>query len=145
MRCPACGADVPDGYAFCDRCGASLDSEGPAPVVTYGGSVPSGASQSAWMPTTSLVLGIIAVVMSLVACVPYVCFCSALSPLLGIGAIVLGMMGRSAPDSSGQQRATWGIILGIAGAAIWTVMLILQIALGVGVGLIETNAFGNLF
>jgi len=72
-------------------------------------------TQSNGLALTSMILGIISIVM--------VCCCAYISPLLGIAAIVLGFMGKSKGQSGGMSMA--GIITGAFGALAAIVLLIL--------------------
>jgi hypothetical protein len=140
MRCPNCGSEVREGANFCAACGSSIGTvaHAPAPDYTAPYSAPAAAAtrQSSWVPTTSLVLGIIAIVLSLLACLPIIGYCACVEPLVGIGAVVLGIIGRSDPEVSERKKATWGIILGIVGTIIMIALLILGLVLGVGLGIL---------
>ena len=77
-------------------------------------------------------LGVVSVVLSLVACLPVVAWCSVLEPVTAIVAIVLGIVGRSSGNEADRSKTTWGIVLGIAATIIWIALLILGLIFGIG-------------
>ncbi|NTV39208.1 MAG: hypothetical protein HGA51_04520 [Demequinaceae bacterium] len=91
--------------------------------------MPSGPAPTAknWMGIVSLIIGIIGI---LLAC----CWGSGI--LFAAGAVVLGMLGKKAVDAgeaNNRGLANVGFILGIVGAALSVVVIILSIA-GVATG-----------
>ena len=88
-------------------------TEIPPPPPAYGAPVPpAGANPPKnWMGLTSLILGIVAVLLG--------CCCGS-GLLLGPGAIVLGYLGKQAAakgEASNGNLANVGFILGIVGVA----------------------------
>jgi hypothetical protein len=106
---------------------------GAAPAAPYG--VPYGApygpppaSQGGGVAIASLVLGIIAVVLGFMTCIPYLNYCTCfLEPVVALIAIVLGIVGLSSSEPMHKAKATWGLILGIVGIVIWIALLILAL------------------
>jgi hypothetical protein len=130
-RLTLCGAQVPEGNAFCNECGTRVDGE-PASAPDGGYytpyAPPAVPGQSVGLATTSLVLGIISVVMSLISCVPFVSYCTCIAvPIMALIGVILGFVGISNPAGKGQ--AVWGIVLNILAVVICIVLVILY-ALG---------------
>lgn len=105
--CPKCRTQNPETATFCSACGSPLVVPGSAsPVMEY----PAGPVETSGKATASLVLGI----LGLVIC-----------PLLGIVAIVLGLVAKAEIRRSGGRLrgdgfALAGIILGI----VWLVLIV---------------------
>jgi hypothetical protein len=130
--CPNCGAQVPEGNAFCNECGARV---GGVPQSTpdggyldpYAAPVAQGGSGGG-MATASLVLGVASVVMSLLSCVPFVSYCTCIAvPVMALIGVILGFVGISNPAGKGQ--AIWGIVLNILAVVICIALVVLY-ALG---------------
>jgi uncharacterized membrane protein HdeD (DUF308 family) len=81
------------------------------------------------MATASLVLGIIAVVLSgLCFCIPF--FGQAPALILGVMALIFGAVGmKKRPEKANQAKA--GLVLGIISVAVAAAVLIIYGALGV--------------
>ena len=131
--CPNCGAQVPEGNAFCNGCGTRVNS-------TYA-SVPDGGyldpyaapaaqgGSGSGTAISSLVLGIVSVVLGLLSCVPFIQYCTCIAvPIMAVVGLILGIVGLSNPAAKG--KATWGIVLNILAVVICIALVILY-ALGV--------------
>jgi hypothetical protein len=86
------------------------------------------------MATASLVLGIVATVLSLLSCIPYVNYCTCwMGPIVGVVGIVLGAVGRSSAGPSRQSMATWGLVLGIVSIIITIAVIVLYLLMFLGI------------
>jgi uncharacterized membrane protein YtjA (UPF0391 family) len=164
MRCPSCGSEAGPGAGFCPQCGAYIDAGNPSPpgyappgappAAPYGASYgapygPPPAFQGGGVAIASLVLGIIAVVLGFMTCIPYLNYCTCfLEPVVALIAIVLGIVGlSSSADAQGKGHlgpdlgdcrdshldraacsgSAWGCQPGrVAGDAVFALMLALH-------------------
>ena len=158
MKCDECGTQASGEDLFCGECGAILASPPPeeqagAPISDR---VPEPASPAP-SPSSSFdappardaranaafVLGIISVGAVVAACLPLPGLFTCIAPIPGIIAIILGAIAKRDIEARGGaqedlKRARQGMILGIVGTAIYSVMLAFGILLSIGIGLLES-------
>jgi predicted nucleic acid-binding Zn ribbon protein len=159
MKCPECGAQASEQDLFCGECGAILaparpDTPGEAPTADLSVEVlpsePSFASPSYGAAArdsranVAFILGIVSVGSVILSCLPVVSLLSCFGPIAGIAAIILGAIVKRGIQARGglpedRKRAHQGMILGIAGMAIYLVMIVLGFLLSIGISLL-----GNL-
>ena len=155
LFCGECGAilapALPDepvdvsAVGWLDEPAAPLSPD--LPLETFPPAPPSGPAPST--PTirdsranVAFVLGVVSIGAILASCIPFLgsligCF----GPVAGIVAIILGAVVKRDIKARGGFQQDWkrahqGIILGIAGIAIYGVLLVLGVLLGVGAGLL---------
>ena len=78
-----------------------------------------------------------------VACLPLSSLSACIAPIPGIIAIILGAIAKRDIEARGGAQEDWkrarqGMILGIVGTAIYSVMLAFGILLSIGIGLLES-------
>ena len=158
MICPNCGSDIRAGEAFCPQCGAEVSAgdfapqgqpapsyapQGappPPPPGAYYGAPP--VSQGGGLATTSLILGIISTVFSLMSCIPYINYCTCIvGPIVAVVAIVLGIVAMSSAGPMHKSKATWGLVLGIVSIVITIVLVVLSVLGLVSLALISESSY----
>jgi len=162
MRCPECGTQASDEDLFCGECGAILAPalpDEPVDVPTFDwpdeaaartpldllpepSPPPSTAAIRDSRANVAFILGVVSVGSIVVSCIPFLgsligCF----GPVAGIVAIILGALVKRDVRAQGGPQEDWkrahlGMILGIAGIAIYGVLLVIGILFGVGAGLL---------
>ncbi len=135
MNCNQCGTEVPEGSAFCTKCGARIAPQNvpppqppgyaampnpanelpPAPPYAHATQpVYTGARRTSGMAIASLVLGIASFLFDWLLLIP-----SLLGLIFGIVAVV--QIGRN-PGMGGKAMAIIGIILSVVAALIWLLL-----------------------
>ena len=132
--CMKCGGQCADQAMQCPRCGAMLGMQNSGHVSqrpSGGGSQFSGGSFSPQNPSggpglaiASMVLGIVSLILTCI--LPYV------SWVLAIVGIVLAAIAKKKAKSG---MATAGLVCSIIALAVWVVVIILLVVVGVSVGL----------
>jgi len=119
--CSNCGAEVSDGFAFCEKCGTPVDGGAPqaagAPVYN--------AQQSYAQPQDKNGLAIGGFVCSLVG---FLC-CQLVTPV-GLILSIVGLSKAKKLNGAGKGLAIAGIIIGAIGIALGILYIILY-AIGV--------------
>jgi hypothetical protein len=162
MRCPECGTLASDEDLFCGECGAilapSLPDE-PVDVPAFDALDETATPPSLELPletsplpstpavrdsraNVAFILGVVSIGSIVVSCIPVLgsligCF----GPVAGIVAIILGTVVKRDIKARGGLQEDWkrahqGMILGIAGIAIYGVLLVIGVLFGVGAGLL---------
>jgi hypothetical protein len=162
MRCPECGTLASDEDLFCSECGAilapSLPGE-PVDVPAFDALDETATPppldlplETSPLPSTpavrdsraniAFILGVISAASIVASCIPIIgsligCF----GPVAGIVAIILGAVVKRDIKARGGLQDDWkrahqGMILGIAGIAIYGVLLVIGVLFGVGAGLL---------
>ena len=130
MNCNQCGTEVPEGSAFCTKCGARLAAQNvppagyaampnpanelPPPPPVYASATPpvyTGTKRTSGMAIASLVLGIASFLFDWLLLIP-----SLLGLIFGIVAVT--QIGKN-PGMGGKTMAVVGIILSVVAALIW--------------------------
>lgn len=163
MRCPECGTTASDEDLFCGECGAILapalpDEPVDVPKVDWPvepaappplDDLPLEPSPPSSTPAVrdsranvAFVLGVVSVGAIVASCIPFFgsligCF----GPVAGIVAIILGAVAKRDIRARGGPQEDWkrahqGLILGIAGIAIYVGLLVIGVLFGVGAGLL---------
>ncbi len=162
MRCPECGTLVSDEDLFCGECGAILapslpdepvdvlPADGPVePAVPLPLDLPLEPSPPSATPAVrdsraniAFILGVVSVASIVASCIPILgSLIGCVGPVAGIVAIILGAVAKRDIRARGGLQDDWnrahqGMILGIAGIAIYGVLLVIGILFGVGAGLL---------
>ena len=120
--CASCGAEVSEGYAFCEKCGAPVDGAQAAPAQpVYNAAAP--AKQSNGMAIGGFVC-------SLLGFLGVLC-CGGLLSIVGLILSIIGLKKAKELDGAGKGLAIAGIVLGalgLLGGAIWTIISIIAAA-----------------
>lgn len=162
MKCPECGTPASEEDLFCGECGAILAPalpdepvDDPAfdwldePAAPLPFDLPLEPSPPPSTPAVrdsranvAFILGVVSVGSIVASCIPFLgslvgCF----GPVAGIVAIILGAVVKRDIRARGGLQEDWkrahqGMILGIAGIAIYGVLLVIGVLLGVGAGLL---------
>ena len=94
------------------------------------------------MATASLVLGIVAAVLSLMSCIPYINYCTCIvGPIVAVVAIVLGSVSMSSAGPMHKPKASWGLGLGIVSILITIVLVILSVLGLVSLALLSESSY----
>jgi hypothetical protein len=140
VQCPECGATASEDDLFCGEC-ATILIAGPAAERPVAPGQRERAEATQAMLTrranAAFILGVIAVALVAVYCVPVVNMITCVQPLVGIAGIVLGALTlRDIPSQGGpardQKRARQGLILSIVGITLYLAVIVLSILLGAG-------------
>jgi hypothetical protein len=88
---------------------------------------------------TAYVLGIASLALAALSCVPFVSVFACVEPIVGVIAIILGSMVKRDIDTRGgsaqdRRRAHQGMVMGIVGTAIFFVLMLVTVIMGVGLG-----------
>ena len=130
MICKVCNTDNKPGAVFCENCGATLEQ---APVTCDVETTVPATDPGKTLNLISLILGIASLALGIIcSCIT----CGGILPsLLGVAAIVLGAIGMKKSKSAGfsGKMGMIGLILGIAGVVIVTLLGIIIAVLG-GIG-----------
>ncbi len=156
MNCPECGAPASEADLFCGECGAILapalpDEPGEPPSPDLSPEIlppPPAFTDSSLAPAVrdsranlTFILGIVSVGSLALNCLAPLSLLGCLGPIAGIVAIVLGAIVKRDIRARGGlpedwKRAHQGMILGIAGTAVYVVLMVLGVLLSIGVGLL---------
>ena len=113
--CPMCGEMIAAGAPKCRFCGAVFDPR----LRGSGSSMQRGQSQQG-LAITSMVLGILSL-------------CGCFGPVSGIAAVIIGVVAgngmKRSKNFEGKGMATAGVVMGIIGAILWTIIMILYVVL----------------
>jgi hypothetical protein len=93
--------------------------------------------------TVALILGILSLGSIVLSCIPFLSIVACGAPLVSIAAIVLGAIVRRDIDARGglaedRQRAQLGMFLGIGGLALYVILIVGGIVLGLGISMLDT-------
>lgn len=155
LFCGECGAivapalpdesvDVPE-VGWPDEPAAPLSPDLPLetfPPTPLSSPAPSTPAIRDWRANVAFVLGLVSIGAIVASCIPLLgTLISCLGPVAGIVAIILGAVVKRDIRGLGgleedRKRAHQGMILGIAGIAIYGVLLVLGLLLGIGAGLL---------
>jgi hypothetical protein len=153
MKCDECGTPASEQDLFCAECGAVLAApavdevaETPAYELPLDQqlppALPSGQERDATAAPDSrariaLILGIVSIGSVVLTCLPIFGLIGCVGPVVGIAAIILGAIVKRDVRARGGleqdwKRANLGMVLGVAGLALYFVFLALTIVLGIG-------------
>ena len=139
MKCDECGAMMSEDDLFCSECGAVLS----VPALPTQEEVQESAAPAAPDITrdsragAAYALGIVSIGLAAISCIPLVSVVSCMGPIAGLAAIVLGALVKRdsrtlAIQEHDRRRAHQGLVMGIAGIAIYALAAIVGLVLGLG-------------
>lgn len=116
MYCPKCRKEMAEGAAYCDRCGAQLNSYGQPESTTGGG---QNGTRVAIPYNTMCVIGAVISGISL-----FVPFC-------GIGGFILSRIGKKQIEETGERGknlALAGMVIGGVTTGVTAISIIMLLA-----------------
>lgn len=129
--CPNCGAQLAEGAAFCNNCGAAQNAAPvvyPEPVYQYQEPVEAQPEGPTGKAKTFGLVALICGIASIVMC------CS--GPVPGIAAVIFAKLGQNATAAGVENKnAKLGMILGIVGIALGVIACIASFFIGLIGGL----------
>ena len=126
--CASCGAEVSDGYAFCEKCGAPVDGAPAAAQPTYNAAVP--AKQSNGMAIGGFVCSLIGFLLC----------CGGIVSIVGLVLSIIGLNKSKQLNGAGKGLAIAGIIIGAIGVICGIVVGILY-----GIGALAVNTTNTYY
>jgi hypothetical protein len=125
--CANCGAEVSDGFAFCEKCGTPVQApENQAPSYNAPQYGPAAKQESNGMAIGGFVCSLVG----------FLC-CQLVTPV-GLILSIIGLSKSKQMNGSGKGLAIAGIIIGAIGVAIFILTIILY-AIGAIGSVVESN------
>jgi uncharacterized membrane protein YvbJ len=125
--CANCGAEVSDGFAFCEKCGTPVQApENQAPSYNAPQYGPAAKQENNGMAIGGFVCSLVG----------FLC-CQLVTPV-GLILSIIGLSKSKQMNGSGKGLAIAGIIIGAIGVAIFILTIILY-AIGAVGSVVESN------
>jgi hypothetical protein len=129
--CASCGAEVSDGYAFCEKCGAPVEGTPAAQQPVYNAAAPA-------KPSNGMAIG--GFVCSLLGFLGFIC-CGSILCIPGLILSIIGLNKSKQLGGAGKGLAIAGIILGALGLVSGLISFILSIVAAAAENAINTSYY----
>ena len=127
--CSNCGAEVSDGFAFCEKCGTPVQApENQAPSYNAPQYAPAAKQDSNGMAIGGFVCSLVGLLLC----------CGGIVSIIGLVLSIIGLSKSKQMNGSGKGLAIAGIIIGALGA-VATIFTIILYAIGALGTIVESN------
>ena len=128
--CANCGAEVSDGFAFCEKCGTPVQApENQAPSYNNAAQYAPAAKQES---NGMAIGGFVCSLVGLLLC------CGGIVSIIGLILSIIGLSKSKQMNGSGKGLAIAGIIIGAIGVVVFILTIILY-AIGALGTVVESN------